>query len=162
MAVNNEVREFLDETGMSYETLRHPRVFNTIDEARALGMEADEIAKTLVINIKGEFAIAVVPGGHKVDNHKLREVFASKHARLATEEEIRRDFPQFELGAVPPLPGILGLPGYAERQLLNHDTIIFTGGTHTDSVRMNCADFINMIQPEMVDLCRWEEEEMAA
>lgn len=162
MAINNEVREFLDGSGMSFETMMHPRVFNTIDEAHALGMEADEIAKTLVVSIKGELAIAVVPGGHKVDNHKLREVFGNKRARLATEEEIGREFPHFELGAVPPLPPMLGLPGYVERRLLDHDTVIFTGGTHTDSVRMNCADFINMIQPDMVDLCRWEEEEMAA
>lgn len=162
MAINNDVRRFLDDASVSFETLAHARVLNTIDEARALGMEADTIAKTLVVNVRGELAIAVVPGGHKVDNHKLREVFGNKHARLATEEEIGRDFPQFELGAVPPLPPMLGLPGYVERRLLDHDTVIFTGGTHTDSVRMNCADFVNMIQPEMVDLCRWEEEEMAA
>lgn len=160
MSINNEVKEFIDNAGVSYETLEHPRVFSSIEEARALGMEADEIVKTLVITVRGELALAMVPGGQKIQNHKIREIFGSKHARLATEEELQRDFPQFELGAVPPLPQLLGLRGYADRELLNHDTIIFCGGTHTDSVRMNCADFINMVQPEIVDLCR--EEPMAA
>ena len=51
MALNPEVKAYLDDKQVDYEVIPHPRVFSTIDEALALGIEADEIAKTLVIHV---------------------------------------------------------------------------------------------------------------
>lgn len=153
MAINPEVKAYLDGKQVDYEVISHPRVLTTAEEALALGIEADEVAKTLVIvtHIPGDRAIVVVPGSRKVSNHKIREIFCSKRARLALENELEQDFPQFELGAVPPLGELLDLPIYIDERLLVHRTVLFTAGTHTDSIKMDVSDFFNLCDSIIVD-----------
>lgn len=162
MAINPEVKEYLDGKQVDYEVITHRRVLSTIEEARALGIDADEIAKTLVIHVThgaaGQ-ALVVVPGSRKIGRDNIRQVFGTKHVRLALEDEMSRDFPQFELGAVPPLGELLDLPVYVDERLLSHDTILFTGGTHTDSIRMQVHDFFNLTESIVVDMV--EEREAA-
>lgn len=162
MAINPQVKEYLDDKRVDYEVIPHAQVFSTIEEALALGVAGDEIAKTLVIHItrgnRGQ-ALVVVPGSRKISRDKIRELFGAKHARLAMEDEMRRDFPQFKLGAVPPLGELLDLPVYIDERLLSHDTILFTGGAHTDSIRMQMHDFFNLTESILVDMV--EEREAA-
>ena len=162
MAINPKVKEYLDGKRVDYAVIPHAKVFSTIEEANALGIAGDEIAKTLVIHVThaaGDLALVVVPGSRKASKAKIREVFGTKHARLALEDEMSRDFPQFELGAVPPLGELLDLPVYLDERLLTHDTILFTGGTHTDSVKMRVSDFFNLTESILVDMV--EEREAA-
>jgi Ala-tRNA(Pro) deacylase len=152
MAVNQELKKYLDGNGAKYEIVTHHKVFTTLEESRDLGIEADEIAKCLVIRAKDNRALAVIPGGHRLSNKKVRQAVGSKHARLETEEEMARDFPDFELGAVPPFGEIFNVPVYLDRRLVGRENILFTAGSHTESIRMNCADFINLVKPVIVDL----------
>lgn len=151
MGIVPMVKEYLDRKGVSYEEVSHPQVFSSIEEANTLGINADEIAKNLIIKIKEKHAFVVLPGGHKVDMKKVRGILG-KHARLEMEEEMEKDFPGYELGAVPPLGEVFGFSVYVDRRLLDHETIIFVGGTHTDSIKMKTPDFINMLNPEIVDV----------
>jgi len=162
MAINPQVKEYLDSKQIDYEVIPHAKAFSTIAEANTLGIAGDEIAKTLVIHVTHEArdqALVVVPGSRKISKEKIREVFGTKHARLALEDEMSRDFPQFELGAVPPLGELFDLPVYIDERLLSHDTILFTGGTHTDSVKLNVSDFFNLTESILVDMV--EEQEAA-
>lgn len=162
MAINPQVKEYLDSKRVDYEAIPHAKVFSTIEEAHILGVAGDEIAKTLVIHVTheaGDQALVVIPGSRKVGKEKIREVFGTKHARLALEDEMSRDFPQFELGAVPPLGELLDLPVYIDERLLSHDTILFSGGTHMDSVKMQVHDFFNLTESILVDMV--EEREAA-
>ncbi|MDI6689445.1 MAG: YbaK/EbsC family protein [Actinomycetota bacterium] len=152
MAICPDVKKYLEKKGVSYEHITHPQVFSCIEEAKALRIEADEIAKNLIVKIKDRRAFAVLPGAHRLDMHKLREVMGSSHARLIMEEEMGAEFPRYEIGAVPPLGELFGIPVYVDKRLLDHETVIFTGGTHTDSIRMNCRDFVNLVNPRVVDL----------
>ncbi len=154
MAVDPEVVAWLDEREAEYEVIDHPEVFATAQEARELGIDVDQVAKSLVVHVThdGDQAIVVVPGGHRISNDKLQAMFGASHARLATEDELRRDFPQFELGAVPPLSGLVSLPIYIDRRLVDHETALFNGGTHTASIRMSMHDFINLADLSVVDV----------
>ena len=154
MTVNPEVVAWLDERGAKYEVVEHAQVFNTVAEARELGIDVDQLAKSLVVHVthEGNQAVVVVPGGHRVSNDKLHLFFGTGHARLATEDELRTEFPQFELGAVPPLSGLVRLPVYIDRRLVDHETVLFNGGTHTASIRMSMHDFINLADLSVVDV----------
>jgi len=162
MALNPEVKTYLDGKQVDYEVIPHPQVFTTIEEAQALGVEASEIAKTLVVHVTHDpknRAILVVPGSRKISNRKTHDIFGTKHARLALEDELVQEFPQFELGAVPPLGELISLPVYIDERFLSHDTILFTGGTHTDSIKMSVHDFLNLAENTLVDAV--EEQEAA-
>ncbi len=162
MAINPMVKEYLDGRSVNYEEVSHPQAFTTIEEARVLEVDADEVAKTLVIHSAhkpGDLALVVVPGGQKINRSKMREVFASKHARLLTEDELLDDFPQFELGAIPPLAELFDLPIYFDERILEHETVVISGGTHTDSLMIDVRDLFNLADSVLVNLA---DEDMAA
>lgn len=152
MTIKAKVKDYLDKNNVSYEALSHAEVFSTIDEAKALGISANEIVKNLIIKVKDKEVFAVIPGGHRIDMYKLRDVVGSKHARLITEDEMAKDYPDYEIGAVPPLGELFGVKVYLDKQLIHHDTVIFCGGTHTDSIKMKSQDYVNLVKPEIVDL----------
>lgn len=152
MALNAKVKELLDNKNVAYEVITHPTVYSSIEEARTLGIDADEVAKVLVVTLHGQNSLVVVPGAHKLDSKKLRHFFGHRHARLATEEELSRDFKEFELGAVPPFGELFHIPVYIDQRLLEHKTVVFTGGTHTDSIKMSVEDLMNTTKAKVVDL----------
>jgi Ala-tRNA(Pro) deacylase len=59
---------------------------------------------------------------------------------MATEEEIEKDFPNYELGAVPPLGSLVGAPTYVDPEVMGHDTLVFAAGTQTESIRVRSED----------------------
>ena len=112
----------------------HDKAFTSIDEARALGIEADAVVKTLLIDTAGH-VLAVVPGTGDLDMRLLEGVVGDKHAHLATEQEIERDLPGLELGSLPPLGGLLKVRAYVDPGVLEHETIVFAGGVQIESIR---------------------------
>jgi Ala-tRNA(Pro) deacylase len=62
------------------------------------------VAKTLVLKAPAGFVRAVLPSSCRVDVRKLAEAVGEsrKHVGLATEDELAQEYPEFELGAVPP------------------------------------------------------------
>jgi hypothetical protein len=102
----NDVTVILDQAGVEYELLPHPRTETAAAEAEALGIETGDVAKTLVISTPGGYVRTVLPASERIDLHKLREhLEGGKRIHLATEEDLREDYPDFELGAVPPFGG---------------------------------------------------------
>ena len=49
-----------------------------------------------------------------------------------------RDFPDFELGAVPPLGSLLGVPTYVDPEVMAHETVVFAG-SQRESVKIRTA-----------------------
>ena len=98
--------EALERAGVVYELLEHPRTERAADEAEALGLSLHEVAKTLVLSTLDGNVRVVLPASERLDLHKLRDfVGGGKDTHLLTEEEMVREYPQFELGAVPPVGG---------------------------------------------------------
>jgi len=144
MAVNQKLSGYLDSTDKRWEPLSHPKALSAVDEARALGIDPDEVAKSLVLKSHEGYVLALIPGGHRLDMHKVRDATGDKNVRLASEDDLERDFPDYELGAVPPAPGLLNMPGFVDPTVRSREWIVFAAGTHTDSMRMNTADLIGL------------------
>jgi len=134
------VTKYLEQRGISFEVIPHQRAFTSVDEARTMGVEADEVLKTVVVDTSSRHALAVVPGSRRLDMHRVREAVGDQHAHLATEDELARDFPRFELGAFPPLGSLLGVETFVDPEVSQHETVVFAAGTQTESVRLKTAD----------------------
>jgi prolyl-tRNA editing enzyme YbaK/EbsC (Cys-tRNA(Pro) deacylase) len=93
---------------------QHRRVLTSVDEARALGIEVGEVLKTLAVRTGSGYALVVIPASRRLDLHLAREALGDNRARLASEEELGRDFPDYELGALPPLGALLDAPVYVD------------------------------------------------
>jgi len=78
----------------------------------------------------------------------------SPTARLATEEELGRVFPDCELGAMPPFGNLYQMKVLMDATLLADEKIAFNAGTHRDVVHMLVEDFCRMVKPEIVSVGR--------
>jgi Ala-tRNA(Pro) deacylase len=138
--------EYLDAQGIEYEVLRHERTFTGIDEARSLGIHADEVLKTVILDSRGEHVAAVLPSGERLDLQLVREALEDPGATLAREDEITHDFGGFELGALPPVAPLLGVDTIVDPTVRDHGPVVFAGGTQTESVKVD-ADALFSFQP---------------
>jgi Ala-tRNA(Pro) deacylase len=150
-----DLTKVLDDAGAEYEVLHHGHTERAVEEAEALGLDAAEVAKTLIARTPDGYLRALVPASERVDMRKLREaVGGSKDdVQLATEAEMAQDYPEFALGAVPPLGGTRSDPVFVDRRLAGHEWVVFEAGTHDDSVRVRTEDLLRIAQAQTADLC---------
>jgi Ala-tRNA(Pro) deacylase len=152
------VTAFLESEGIGYEVVEHRPTFSAASEARAAGSEPREAAKTLALHDRGGYRMAVIPATHRLDLHRTRELLgATGHLRLATEEELERDFPMFDVGAMPPLGPMMPMPEIIDVHLLYQDRILCAGGDHQHALRMDPRDLLRVCEPRVAALCEGSE-----
>lgn len=125
---------YLRRRRIEFSIVPHTRTYTTVGEAIALGIPADEVLKTVLLRLRDRYAIAVVTGSRRLDMGLIKEATGDHDARLATENEIASLLPDFELGALPPLPGALGLGGYVDPAVFDHEVVVFAAGRRTESL----------------------------
>ena len=136
--------DYLDGKHVHYEVLHHPRAFTGIDEARALGIEADEVLKTVILDTNGEHVALVLPSGERLDMGLVREVVGDPKASLAREDEIAADFGGFEPGTLPPIAPLLGIDTIVDATVHDHGPVIFAAGSQTESVRLEAQELFEL------------------
>jgi Ala-tRNA(Pro) deacylase len=152
----DELTRKLDEAGVSYELLPHAHTESALEEAKELGVEAADVAKTLVVATGEGYVRAVLPASERIDLHKLRELRggAKKKVHLASEDDLARDYPEFELGAVPPLGGGRQDPVVIDSCLAERESIVLEAGSHEQSLRLAVADLVRAAGAEVADICQ--------
>ena len=98
----------------------------------------------------GQLAMVVLPSSRRIVLHDLRELLASPEARFATETEFRDEFPDCEVGAMPPFGNLYGLPVYVAESLTEEKEIAFNAGTHTEIIKMAYADYETLVKPTVL------------
>jgi hypothetical protein len=61
------VTEHLQQRGSAFELLSHRQADTSTDEARALGIDAGEVLKTLAVRTGPGYALAVIPASCRLD-----------------------------------------------------------------------------------------------
>ena len=116
---------FLDEQEIKYVAIRHSPRFTAQEIAASAHVPGKELAKTVVVKLEEELALAVLPASYRVDFELLRQVSGAKWAELADEEEFRDRFPGCELGAMPPFGNLYGMKTFVADALAEDDEIAF-------------------------------------
>jgi Ala-tRNA(Pro) deacylase len=156
------VTEHLQRQGATFEVVAHRQAYTCADQARALGIDAGEVLKTVAVRAGAGYALVVIPASRRLDLHLVREAVGDNHARLATEDELLRDFPGYELGALPPLGALVSARVCVDPEVLEHDTVAFAAGTQTESVKMRTQDLFGGAQVSsglLVKRARHDDEE---
>lgn len=123
--------------GLTFTVIPHPKTPTASGEAHALHVPEGLVAKTVVIVAGDAAALMVIPASRKLDLVLAAEAMGSAAARLATERELQERFPDFELGALPPLSSLLGEPTYVDPAVTEREEIVFAAGRQDVSIRMS-------------------------
>jgi Ala-tRNA(Pro) deacylase len=113
-----------------------------------------EVAKVVIVFASGEYKMLVLPASKVVDFQEVRDALGCNTARLATETELSRLFPDCDLGAMPPFGNLYNMKVLMDANLLADEHIIFNAGTHRDVVHLSQEDYRRLVQPEVVHLAR--------
>ncbi|MFA5327584.1 MAG: YbaK/EbsC family protein [Prolixibacteraceae bacterium] len=144
-----KLKAFLDENNVKYLTISHSMAFTSQDIAASAHVSGKEFAKTVLIKINGEMAMAVLPASYHVDFDRLKHIFGTKNVTLATEPEFKDRFSECELGAMPPFGNLYGMAVYMAEVLTQNKEIAFNAGSHTELIRLSLEDYERLVQPRI-------------
>jgi Ala-tRNA(Pro) deacylase len=150
-ALSERLKKFLDENGVDYATISHSVDFTAQQTAADTHTPGREFAKTVLVEVDGAPALAVLPAHCKVDTDKLKEALGAREVRLSDEAAMGRLCPDCDAGAVPPFGNLYDLPVYLAREMTEDEQITFNGGTHRTAVRMRFQDYERLVRPRVVD-----------
>lgn len=149
MSIPQGIREYLNSQGVPFERLPHPPAFSAQEVAHSLHVSGKKLAKTVVLDADGCLVMAVLPGSHRLDLARLRELMGARRLEMLPESELARLFPDCELGAIPPLGRLYGIEVWMDDAIAQFTEVVFTAGTHVDAVRMTYPDFRRLVSPRV-------------
>lgn len=142
-----KLKQYLDEENVRYVTIKHSKAYTAQEVAASAHIPGKEVAKTVIVKINGEMAMAVLPASYSVDFDQLRHVTGASVVELATEEEFKDRFPDCDVGAMPPFGRLYDMQTFMAASLAEDEQIAFNAGSHTELIRMSFADYQRLANP---------------
>src|SRR5256714_15533384 len=124
-----KLKDFLDREKIKYVSIVHSTAYTAQEVAASAHITGKELAKTIIVELDGKMAMAVLPANRKIVLQDLREVTGSEEVKFASEEEFKKQFPDCETGAMPPFGHLYGMDVYAAASLAENDEIAFNAGS---------------------------------
>ena len=151
--MNIAVISELERRHIPYELLPHRATMTAAAEAHALHLQPSEVAKSLVLGTQHGYVRALVPASKRVDPTKVATAFTLDEVWLVPESELVGAYPEFELGAVPPVAGPSHDRLIIDQSLREHPWLVFEAGRHDESVRVRTGDLLAATNAIVADIC---------
>ena len=151
------LKRFLESEGVKYVTISHSQAFTAQEIAATAHIPGKELAKTVMVKIDGDMAMAVLPADDRVDRQLLKEAAGAETLELASEAEFKDLFSSCELGAMPPFGNLWGMRVFVDTRLAEDEEIAFNAGSHSELVRLAYEDYVRLVEPEVVHLTTRED-----
>lgn len=142
-----KLKKFLNDNEIRFVCVSHSPAFTAQEIAASAHIPGQELAKTVMVELDGALAMAVLPASHQVDMAALQELAGAQKIDLASEEQFASLFPGCEPGAMPPFGNLYDIPVYAAEALAEDEEITFNAGSHTELVRLAFEDFTRLVKP---------------
>ena len=142
--------EALAAADATFEILPHRRTDSALAEARAVGYPPELVAKTVIVDVRGHRVRVVVPASKHVSLEKLAAMLGEP-VRLLHEGELARAYPEFELGAVPPVGGPDD-PTIVDVRVAERPSVVVEAGAHDVSLKVPARDLVAAAHADVADV----------
>jgi Ala-tRNA(Pro) deacylase len=162
MTLYEKILALLKSSGVPFEHYEHERVHTSVDAAKVRGVSLTEGAKAIILVTGSKKIIQCVVRGHRrVDLKKLKILLNEKNISLADHETVL-SATTCTVGSVPPFGNLFDppVPVYADQALFEKEHIVFSAATHHHSIKMRSEDWLNIVQPVVVDLGKENETKL--
>jgi Ala-tRNA(Pro) deacylase len=146
----SRLKEYLDSHDVKYITISHSKAYTAQKTAASAHIPGKELAKTVIIEVDGKMAMAVLPASYHVDMDQLKMATGAKKVEISSEDDFRDRFPDCELGAMPPFGNLYDMEVFAAKSLAEDDEIAFNACSHTELIRMKYKDFDRLVNPKIL------------
>lgn len=147
------LRRLLRERGIAFSEMHHAPVFTSAEAAAIRGTPLKSGAKALIIKSGDEFVMVVMPADLSLDSKALRAVTGSKQIRFATLDEVLA-MTGLRPGSIPPFGSLFQLATICDDRLAKNESINFNAGSHTDSIQMSYAGYIEYESPRIMRVAK--------
>lgn len=107
--------------------------------AQALGVEPDQVLKTLMVLADGKPACAVIPSDREVSMKKLAAALGAKSAEMMKPAEAER-LTGYRIGGISPLGARKAVPIVIEEEAQLYELVFVNGGGRGVQVRLAPVD----------------------
>jgi Ala-tRNA(Pro) deacylase len=145
-----KIKAFLDSHQVKYLSIAHSPAYTAQEIAASAHIPGKELAKTVIVKIDGQMAMAVLPANQKVIIQDLRDVTGAENVQFAPEDQFKARFPDCETGAMPPFGNLYNMEVYVSPALAENEVIAFNAGTHTEIIKMAYDDFERLVKPKVL------------
>lgn len=118
-----------------------------LEAATVLGIDPARVFKTLMADVAGTLAVAVVPVNGTLDLKALAQVMGHKKAAMADPAAAQRRT-GYVLGGISPLGQRQQSPTVLDESALGHGTIFVSGGRRGFDLELSPADLIQLTKAE--------------
>ena len=126
--------------GVEHEIHGHPPTITARATALVEGIDPRRFAKCVaVVTGDGRQAILVVDADDRLDLARVRHAVDSADVRLLSEAELLELAPDCEIGTMPPVAELWGVPIIADFAIRDDPEISFHAGSHRFTVHVDRA-----------------------
>lgn len=112
-----------------------------MEAAEVLGIAPERVFKTLMADVGGTLAVAIVPVNGTLDLKALAQALGHKKAAMADPAAAQRRT-GYVLGGISPIGQRQPSPTVLDSSALNHGTIFVSGGQRGFDIELSPADLI--------------------
>ena len=145
MAIAPKVLHFLEEKGIHFELVAHPRTYSSHDSAVAAHVEDDHLAKAVVLRDDAGYLQFVIPASQWLKLHGVRDAFA-RPLDFAEEDELDGIYEDCASGAVPAVGQAYGVETGLDNSLTTLANVFFEAGDHEHLVHVSGDQFAELMQ----------------
>lgn len=114
-----------------------------LEAAEVLGFDPDRVFKTLMVEVEGKLAVAIVPVSGNLDLKAAAAALGSKKAAMADPKAAERRT-GYVLGGISPLGQRQPSPTVLDESALAFDTILVSGGRRGLDIELAPADLLRL------------------
>jgi len=121
--------------------------------AAALGVDVDQILKTLLFYIRGKPYVVISHGVEPVSTRILADHFevGKRQVKLARAEQVLAET-GYPVGGVPPIGHRKPHPVIMAQSILAHDTVFGGGGDDRTMLRISVRELLRLLTPDLLPL----------
>jgi Ala-tRNA(Pro) deacylase len=143
--------EFLTARGATYDAVTHPAAVTAQEQAAAMHVAGERVAKVLIVKERDGYVMAVIPASTELDLDRLKGLIGHGEIRLATVDEVGAVVPDCMPGAIPPFGALYGLRSFVDASLLAAPEVTMPAGDAAAAIRMRAVEFGRLVDARAGD-----------
>jgi Cys-tRNA(Pro)/Cys-tRNA(Cys) deacylase len=140
-------------TAHAYEHDTRSTVGYGQEAAEVLGIDPEQVYKTLMADVDGTLTVAVVPVAGRLDLKALAHAVGGKKAAMADPAAAQRAT-GYVVGGISPLGQKTAHPTVVDETVWLFDTVFVSGGRRGLDVELAPADLVDLTSATVADIAR--------
>ncbi|WP_433023297.1 Cys-tRNA(Pro) deacylase [Kribbella sp. CA-294648] len=124
-----------------------------LEAAEALGLQPEQVFKTLLVDVDGKLSVGVVPVDKQLDLKAVAAALNGKKATMADPAAAER-ITGYVVGGISPIGQKRLLPTVVDETASVHDTVYVSGGRRGLDLGLSPADLIKLTAARTAPIAR--------